>query len=68
MLLTISLSGITLCGADVGGFFKNPDAELVTRWYQVGGGVTGGGCEWLFGKVGLIGVGEIGGLVRVLFQ
>lgn len=34
MLLTISLSGITLCGADVGGFFKNPDAELVTRWYQ----------------------------------
>ena len=22
-------------GADVGGFFGNPDAELLTRWYQV---------------------------------
>lgn len=23
-------------GADVGGFFGNPDADLLTRWYQVG--------------------------------
>lgn len=22
--------------ADVGGFFKNPDAELLVRWYQAG--------------------------------
>lgn len=34
MLLTIGLSGIAHCGADVGGFFKNPDGELLTRWYQ----------------------------------
>ncbi|KAI5737505.1 hypothetical protein M8J76_014234 [Diaphorina citri] len=26
----------SFCGADVGGFFKNPDAELFTRWYQTG--------------------------------
>jgi len=35
MLLSLNLVGITLSGADVGGFFKNPDAELLTRWYQV---------------------------------
>jgi alpha-glucosidase (family GH31 glycosyl hydrolase) len=23
------------CGADVGGFFNNPDGELIVRWYQV---------------------------------
>lgn len=34
MLLSISVVGITLCGADVGGFFGNPDSELLTRWYQ----------------------------------
>ena len=34
MLLTHSLVGITHIGADVGGFFKNPDPELLTRWYQ----------------------------------
>ncbi|CAH8548636.1 unnamed protein product [Schistosoma rodhaini] len=34
MLLSISIVGITLCGADVGGFFGNPDSELLTRWYQ----------------------------------
>uniref|UniRef100_H2Z255 Neutral alpha-glucosidase AB n=1 Tax=Ciona savignyi TaxID=51511 RepID=H2Z255_CIOSA len=33
MLLTIGLCGISHCGAD-GGFFKNPDPELLTRWYQ----------------------------------
>ncbi|XP_074662520.1 neutral alpha-glucosidase AB-like isoform X2 [Tubulanus polymorphus] len=36
MLLSLSLAGITFSGADVGGFFKNPDAELLTRWYQAG--------------------------------
>jgi len=35
MLLSLSISGIAHCGADVGGFFKNPDAELLVRWYQV---------------------------------
>ncbi|KER23298.1 hypothetical protein T265_08783 [Opisthorchis viverrini] len=34
MLLSLSLTGITLCGADVGGFFGNPEPELLTRWYQ----------------------------------
>ena len=36
MLLSIGLSGITNAGADVGGFFLNPDGELMVRWYQVG--------------------------------
>jgi len=36
MLLTLGLSGLTFSGADVGGFFGNPDAELMIRWYQVG--------------------------------
>ena len=36
MLLSLSVSGIPFCGADVGGFFNNPDSELLTRWYQAG--------------------------------
>lgn len=36
MLLTIGISGLPFSGADVGGFFGNPDADLLTRWYQVG--------------------------------
>lgn len=36
MVLTINLAGIAFSGADVGGFFGNPDAELMTRWYQLG--------------------------------
>lgn len=35
MLLSIGIAGLTFSGADVGGFFGNPDAELMTRWYQV---------------------------------
>ena len=35
MLLSLGLSGMSFVGADVGGFFGNPDAELVWRWYQV---------------------------------
>ncbi|VDL94176.1 unnamed protein product [Schistocephalus solidus] len=34
MLLTLSMTGITFCGADVGGFFGNPSDELMVRWYQ----------------------------------
>ncbi|PRP78440.1 alpha-glucosidase II [Planoprotostelium fungivorum] len=34
MLLSLGLAGVAFSGADVGGFFGNPDAELVTRWYQ----------------------------------
>ena len=34
MLLSLNVAGITFSGADVGGFFKDPDAELLTRWYQ----------------------------------
>lgn len=36
MLTTLSLTGLPFSGADVGGFFNNPDAELLTRWYQLG--------------------------------
>eukprot|EP00210_Caulerpa_lentillifera_P000550 g531.t1 len=35
MLLTNNLAGMAYCGADVGGFFGDPDAELFTRWYQL---------------------------------
>jgi len=36
MLLTLGLAGLPFSGADVGGFFNNPDAELLVRWYQAG--------------------------------
>ncbi|KAI3631083.1 hypothetical protein MIR68_010573 [Amoeboaphelidium protococcarum] len=36
MLLSISMGGIGFCGADVGGFFGDVHAELITRWYQAG--------------------------------
>lgn len=36
MVMTLGLGGIPFSGADVGGFFKDPSAELITRWYQVG--------------------------------
>ncbi|KAL3874005.1 hypothetical protein ACJMK2_037076 [Sinanodonta woodiana] len=36
MLLSLSLTGITFSGADIGGFFRNPEPELLTRWYQAG--------------------------------
>jgi len=35
MVLSLNLVGLTFSGADVGGFFKNPNPELLTRWYQV---------------------------------
>jgi len=36
MLLSIGVAGLPFAGADVGGFFGNPDGELMTRWYQLG--------------------------------
>uniref|UniRef100_A0A8C4U7D1 Glycoside hydrolase family 31 N-terminal domain-containing protein n=1 Tax=Falco tinnunculus TaxID=100819 RepID=A0A8C4U7D1_FALTI len=36
MLLTISMAGISFCGADVGGFIGDPEPELLVRWYQAG--------------------------------
>uniref|UniRef100_A0A1I7WU03 DUF5110 domain-containing protein n=1 Tax=Heterorhabditis bacteriophora TaxID=37862 RepID=A0A1I7WU03_HETBA len=36
MLLSLSTSGIPHVGADVGGFFGNPDEQLLVRWYQAG--------------------------------
>jgi alpha 1,3-glucosidase len=34
MLLALSLSGISFVGSDIGGFFGNPSAELLIRWYE----------------------------------
>eukprot|EP00418_Pyrodinium_bahamense_P085599 CAMPEP_0179059488 /NCGR_PEP_ID=MMETSP0796-20121207/25378_1 /TAXON_ID=73915 /ORGANISM="Pyrodinium bahamense, Strain pbaha01" /LENGTH=1004 /DNA_ID=CAMNT_0020756245 /DNA_START=1 /DNA_END=3015 /DNA_ORIENTATION=- len=36
MVGALTLAGQSLVGADVGGFFKHPDAEMVVRWYQLG--------------------------------
>ncbi|KAJ1830532.1 hypothetical protein IWW55_001548 [Coemansia sp. RSA 2706] len=36
MVLSNNVAGIHFVGADVGGFFGNPDAALLTRWYQLG--------------------------------
>lgn len=59
MLLNMGLSGLTFCGADIGGFRDYPSPELFTRWLQVGIFYplcrvhTAGGREqdpWSFGK------------------
>ncbi|KAI8853797.1 glycosyl hydrolases family 31-domain-containing protein [Chytridium lagenaria] len=34
ILLSLSVSGLTFVGADVSGFFNNPEPELFVRWYQ----------------------------------
>jgi alpha 1,3-glucosidase len=36
MLMSINIAGLSFAGADVGGFFRDADAELFTRWYQAG--------------------------------
>lgn len=36
MLLSLNVAGLPNCGADVGGFFGNPEPELLVRWYQAG--------------------------------
>ncbi|KAG8935147.1 hypothetical protein FRC02_008498 [Tulasnella sp. 418] len=36
MVLSDGIAGMTFSGADVGGFFGNPEPEMLVRWYQVG--------------------------------
>ncbi|KAJ9143755.1 Glucosidase 2 subunit alpha [Pleurostoma richardsiae] len=36
MILSQGISGFPFAGADVGGFFGDPDEDLQTRWYQAG--------------------------------
>ncbi|KAL4064299.1 glycosyl hydrolases family 31-domain-containing protein, partial [Scleroderma yunnanense] len=36
MVLSNGLGGMAFGGSDVGGFFGNPDPELLVRWYVVG--------------------------------
>jgi alpha 1,3-glucosidase len=36
MILNNGIAGFPFAGADVGGFFGNPDKDLLTRWYQAG--------------------------------
>jgi alpha 1,3-glucosidase len=36
MVLANGLGGMTFGGSDVGGFFGNPEPEMLVRWYQVG--------------------------------
>uniref|UniRef100_A0A0G4IEL2 Glucosidase II subunit alpha n=1 Tax=Chromera velia CCMP2878 TaxID=1169474 RepID=A0A0G4IEL2_9ALVE len=36
MVLQFCICGHSFIGADVGGFFKNPEEELVVRWHQLG--------------------------------
>lgn len=35
MVGALAIGGQSLVGADVGGFFKHPDPEMATRWYQL---------------------------------
>ncbi|KAM8916133.1 neutral alpha-glucosidase C isoform 5-T9 [Spinachia spinachia] len=60
MLLSLSVTGIAFCGADVGGFFQDPEPELLLRWYQAAAlqpffrGHSAKGTKrrepWLFGE------------------
>ena len=36
MLLSLSVCGFSFAGADIGGFFGNPNKELFIRWHQLG--------------------------------
>jgi alpha-glucosidase len=56
----LSVSGMSFCGTDIGGFSGNPDGELFTRWLQLGvfspfmrahsAGDTGEREPWSFGE------------------
>ncbi|TFK26343.1 alpha glucosidase [Coprinopsis marcescibilis] len=36
MVLSNGVGGLSFAGSDVGGFFGNPEPEMLVRWYQVG--------------------------------
>ncbi|EJD08185.1 alpha-glucosidase [Fomitiporia mediterranea MF3/22] len=36
MVLANGLGGMSFAGADVGGFFDDPEPEMLVRWYQLG--------------------------------
>jgi len=36
MIINNGIAGFPFAGADVGGFFGNPEKDLLTRWYQSG--------------------------------
>ncbi|KAF7979019.1 hypothetical protein HWV62_43993 [Athelia sp. TMB] len=36
MVLANGIAGMTFAGSDVGGFFGNPERDMLVRWYQVG--------------------------------
>uniref|UniRef100_A0A8D3A9E4 Glucosidase alpha, neutral C n=1 Tax=Scophthalmus maximus TaxID=52904 RepID=A0A8D3A9E4_SCOMX len=71
MVLSLSVAGIVFCGADVGGFVKDPDPELLVRWYQAAAlqpffrghsaKVTKRREPWLFGE-------EVTAAVRAAIQ
>jgi alpha-glucosidase len=58
--MRLSVSGISFCGSDIGGFSGEPDAELFARWIQMGvfsplmrahsAGDTSEREPWSFGK------------------
>ena len=56
MLLSLSVAGLQFVGADIGGFFKNPEPELLVRWYQVRHVYT---CIVLAGDVSVCATGII---------
>merc|ERR1719506_3210003 len=35
MVGALAIGGQSLVGADIGGFFKHPESEMVVRWYQL---------------------------------
>jgi alpha-glucosidase len=59
MLQRLSISGISFCGSDIGGFTGEPNGELYIRWMQLGvfsplmrvhsAGNTGDREPWTFG-------------------
>ncbi|KAI0944115.1 hypothetical protein AcV7_002026 [Taiwanofungus camphoratus] len=36
MVLANNIGGFSFAGSDIGGFFGNPEPEMLVRWYQVG--------------------------------
>ncbi|KAF8058741.1 glycoside hydrolase family 31 protein [Lyophyllum atratum] len=36
IVLSVSIGGMSYAGSDVGGFFGNPEPDMLVRWYQVG--------------------------------